>query len=142
WGAGGRALAFAAEAVDVDMVAHDLRDIDRRLLVREGGKADLAAAIDHANRLVDGVGRARALEHVVDALAAVEPAHGRDRVLAPDVDDVVGTELAADVEPVVARAGEDDRMRAERLRDGNAEEPDRAAASDHHPPAPHQPPAF
>src|SRR6516225_5204281 len=130
-GAMGRALAFAADAVDVDVVAHDLGDIDRRLLVREGGEADLAAAVDHAHRLVDGVGRARAFEHVVDALAAVELAYRRDRVLPPDVDDVVGTELAADLEAVVARAGEDDRMRAERLRDGNPEEPDRAGAGDH-----------
>src|SRR5262249_7180455 len=131
FGAVGRALAFAADAVDVDVVAHDLGDIDRRLLVREGGEADLAAAVDHADRLVDAVGRARALEHVVDALAAVEPPHRRDCVLPRDVDDVVGTELAADLEPVVARAGEDDRLRAERLRDGNAEEPDRAGAGDH-----------
>src|SRR5262252_9066231 len=131
FGAMGRALAFAADTIDVDIVAHDLGDIDRRLLVREGGEADLAAAVDHAHRLVDGVGRARALEHIVDTLAAVEPAHRRDRVLPPDVDDVVGTELAADLEPVVARAGEDDRMRAERFRDGNAEQPDRAGAGDH-----------
>src|SRR5499433_3544877 len=88
FGAVGRALAFAADAVDVDVVAHDLGDIDRRRLVREGGEADLAAAVDHAHRLVDGVGCARALEHVVDALAAVKPAHGRDRVLPPDVDHV------------------------------------------------------
>src|SRR5262245_27975554 len=132
FGAVALALAFAADAVDVDVVAHDLGDIDRRLLVREGRKADFAAAVDHAHRLVDGVGRARALEYVVDTLAAVELAHRRDRILAPDVDDVVGTELAADLEAVVARAGEDDRMRAERLRDGNAKEPDRAGAGDHH----------
>src|SRR6516162_7464007 len=130
-GAMGRALAFAADAVDVDVVAHDLGDIDRRLLVREGGEADLAAAVDHAHRLVDGVGRARALEHVVDALAAVELAYRRDRVLPPDVDHVVGTELAADLEAVVARAGEDDGMRAERLCDRDAKEPDRAGAGDH-----------
>src|SRR5215831_3481936 len=132
FGAVGRALAFAADAIDVDVVAHDLGDIDRRLLVREGREADFAAAVDHADCVVDGVGRARALEHVVDALAAVELAYRRDRVLPPDVDDVVGTELAADLEPVVARAGEDDRMRAERLRDGNAKEPDGAGAGDHH----------
>src|SRR5262252_2771750 len=139
FGTMGRALAFAADTVDVDVVAHDLRDIDRRLLVREGGEADLAAAVDHAHRLVDSVGRARALEHIVDALAAVEPAHRRDRVLSPDVDHVVGTELAADLEPVVARAGEDDGMRAERLRDGAAEKPDRAGAGDHHTFARNQP---
>src|SRR5215472_653307 len=122
FGAVSRALAFAADAVDVDVVAHDLGDIDRRLLVREGGEADLAAAVDHARRLVDGVGRARALEHIVDALAAIEPAHRRDRVLPPDVDDVVGTELAADLEPIVARTGEDYGMRAERPCDRDAEE--------------------
>src|SRR6516164_7272384 len=130
-GAVGRALAFAADAVDVDVVAHDLGDIDPRLLVREGGEADLAAAVDHAHGLVDGVGRARAFEHVVDALAAVEPAHRRDRVVSLDVDHVVGTELAADLEPVVARTGEDDGMRAERLCDRDAKEPDRAGAGDH-----------
>src|SRR5262249_36560595 len=65
------------------------------------------------------------------AWAGVGPAHRRDCVLPRDVDDVVGTELAADLEPVVARAGEDDRLRAERLRDGNAEEADRAGAGDH-----------
>src|ERR1700751_2911695 len=84
FGAMGRALAFAADTVHVDVVAHDLRDIDRRILVREGGEADLAAAVDHAHRLVVGVGSARALEHIVDTFAAVEPAHRRNRVLPPD----------------------------------------------------------
>ena len=128
----GRALSFAANAIDVDVVAHDLRDVDRRLLVREGGEADFAAAVDHADRFVDGIGRARALEHIVDTLAAVEPAHRRDCVFPSDVDDVVGTELAADLEPVVARTGEDDGMRAERPCDRDAEEADRAGAGDHH----------
>src|SRR5262252_9899846 len=40
FGAMGRALAFAADTRDVDVVAYDLRDIDRRLLVREGREAD------------------------------------------------------------------------------------------------------
>src|SRR5262249_56010651 len=119
FGAVGRALAFAADAVDVDVVAHDLGDIDRRLLVREGREADLAAAVDHAHRLVDGVGRARALEHVVDALAAVELAYRRDRVLAPDVDDVVGTQLAADLDPLVARPLHTDPTRPQPLPPAN-----------------------
>src|SRR6266480_1518088 len=99
FGAVGRALAFPADAIDVDVVAHDLGDIDRRFLVREGGEADFAAAVDHADRLVDGVGRARALEHVIDALAAVEAAHRRNRILAPHVDDVVGAELSPATRP-------------------------------------------
>src|SRR5215813_4602094 len=32
-GAMGRALAFAADAVDINVVAHDVRNVDRRLLV-------------------------------------------------------------------------------------------------------------
>ncbi len=78
--------------------------------------------------------------HVVDALAAVEPAHRLDRVLLlADVDDVVGAELAPDLESVVARAGEDHRLGAERLGDRDAEQPDRAGAGDHHALARHQP---
>src|SRR5262250_1193407 len=49
-GAVGRALALAADAVEIDVVAHDVGDVDRRLLVRERGEADLAAAVDHADR--------------------------------------------------------------------------------------------
>src|SRR6266545_4819869 len=104
FGAVGCALAFPADAIDVDVVAHDLGDIDRRFLVREGGEADFAAAVDHADRLVDGVGRARALEHVIDALAAVEAAHRRNRILAPHVDDLVFAEAAVGGEAVGAVA--------------------------------------
>ena len=52
---------------------------------------------------------------------------------------MVGAELAPDLEPVVARAGEDDGMGAERLRHRDAEQPDRAGAGDHHALARHQP---
>ena len=75
------ALALAADAVEVDVVAHDMGDVDFGLLAREGGEANLAAAIDHAGRFVDRVRRAGALDHVVDALAAVEPPHRFDRDL-------------------------------------------------------------
>src|SRR4029453_14897240 len=70
-------------------------------------------------------------EPVVRALAAVEAAPRRNRILAPHVDDVVGAELAPDRQPVVACAGEDDGMRAERLGDGDPEKPDRSGAGDH-----------
>src|SRR5229473_2714987 len=116
FGAVGRALALAADAVEIDVVAHDVGDVDRRLLVREGGEADLAAAIDHADRLVDRIGRARAFDHVIDALAAVELLDRLDDVgLFADVDDVVGAELAPDLEAVVAGAREDHRLGTHRL---------------------------
>jgi hypothetical protein len=34
------ALAFAADAEQVDVVAHEGRDVDRHRLAREGGQAD------------------------------------------------------------------------------------------------------
>src|SRR5262245_9066936 len=55
-----RALALAANAVDVDIVTHDMRDIDRHFLVRKGRETDAAAAIDHADRIVDGACCSRA----------------------------------------------------------------------------------
>src|ERR1044072_7774606 len=114
-GAVRRALALAADAEQVDVVAHDVRHIDRCFLMREGGQTYLAAAIDHADRVVHGIRRAGALDDVVDALAAVEPAHGLDRIFVARIDDVIGTELEADFQPVVARAGQDHRRGAERL---------------------------
>ncbi len=131
-GAMGRALALAADAVDVDVVAYDVGDVDRGLLVREGGKADLAAAVDHADRLIHRIGRARAFQHIVDTLAAVEPAHRLDRVFLPHVDHVIGPELAPDLEPIVARPGEEHGMGTHRLRHCHAQQADGARAGDHH----------
>ena len=51
-GAVRRAPAFAADAEDVDVVAHEMREIDHHRLVRERREADAAAAIDHPPRLV------------------------------------------------------------------------------------------
>ncbi len=98
--------------------------------VRERGEADLAAAIDHADRVVHRIRRARALDHIVDALAAVEPAHRFDGILVAHVDDMIGAELAADFQPIVARAGEDHGRGAQRLRHRDAEKTDRARAGD------------
>src|ERR1700733_851564 len=50
FGAMRRALALAADAVEINVVALDVGDVDRRLVVRERGETDLAAAIDHADR--------------------------------------------------------------------------------------------
>ncbi len=52
---------------------------------------------------------------------------------------MVGAELEPDLEAVVARAGEDHRLRAHRLGDRDAEQSDRAGAGHHHALAGHQP---
>src|SRR5829696_4234484 len=91
-GAMRRALALAADTEQIAVVAHDMGDIDRRLLMRESREAYLAAAIDHAERLVDGVRRARAFDHVIDALIVVERAHSRDRIFLARIDDMIRAE--------------------------------------------------
>src|SRR5271168_3735232 len=52
-GAVRRALAFAADAVDVDVVTHDIGDIDLGGFARKCSQTDTAAAIDHARGFVD-----------------------------------------------------------------------------------------
>ena len=51
---------------------------------------------------------------------------------------MIGAEFEADLETIVARAGENDRLRAERLGDGHAQQADRAGAGDDHALAGHQ----
>src|SRR6516165_10199464 len=102
-----RTPALTANAVEVDVVAHDMGDVDCYLLVRKGGQAHLSPPIDHADGIVHGMGRTRTFEHVVDPLAAIEPAHGSDGVLVAHIYNVVGAKLQARPQPVVARARED-----------------------------------
>src|SRR5690242_6270936 len=105
FGAVGRALAFAANAVDVDVVAHDMRDIDRGFAVRKRREAYLATAIDHLDRFIERVRSRRAFEHIIDALAAVEPFDGLDHVtLLADVEYMVGAEIESDLQPIVPGA--------------------------------------
>src|SRR5437879_3190944 len=61
-GAVRRALAFAANAKDVDVVAIKMCQIDRHRLRRERREADPPATIDHTRRIVQRIGRARALD--------------------------------------------------------------------------------
>src|SRR6516162_2612040 len=76
----GGAAAFAANPVDIDVVAHEMRHVDQHGLVREGGEAHLAAAVEHAPGCVDGVGGTRALDDIIDALAAVQSQYGLNRI--------------------------------------------------------------
>jgi hypothetical protein len=98
------AATFAANAIDIDIVLDEVRDIGRHRLVRERGEADLAAAIGHVNGLIDrGLG-ACAFDDIIRADPAGELPYDTDRILLSDVDDAVGTELPADREATVARS--------------------------------------
>src|SRR5438270_6939234 len=66
-GAMGRALALAPNPEYVDVVAHEVGEVDRYGLRGECREADPSATVDHARRLVQRVGRARAFEHVLYA---------------------------------------------------------------------------
>ena len=127
-GAAGGAAAFAANAVDVDVVLHQMRDIHRHRFVRKCGQADLAAAIGHVDGLIDRRLGARAFDDIVRADPAGELLDDLDGVLIVDIDDAVGAEFLADREPPVARSRQDHRACAERFGDRHREQPDRARA--------------
>src|SRR5215472_4744606 len=124
------AFAFAADAIEVNVVAHDMGDVDRRFGVRERRQAHFAAAIDHIDRLVHRVRRAGAFDDIIDAFTAVEPLDRLDDIFIADIDNVIGAELAADLQPIVARAGEDDRLRAQGLRHRYTKKTDRSGTGD------------
>src|SRR5882762_7001032 len=48
-------LAFAANAEHVNVVAHEVRDIDKRRLMRKRREANAPAAVEHARGLVNRV---------------------------------------------------------------------------------------
>src|SRR6185437_16154899 len=91
FGAVGRTLSFTTDAVNINVVADDVSDVDRNFLMRKGGEADAAAAIDHTNRIVDGTGRSRAFDNIVDTFATIKLFHRRNHIrLLADVHNVVG----------------------------------------------------
>src|SRR5271167_4256677 len=58
FGSVGCAPALAPDAVKINVVAHDMSDVDWRLLVRKCRETDFAAAIDHTDGVVNGIWRA------------------------------------------------------------------------------------
>jgi hypothetical protein len=91
----------------------------------------LAAAVEHRRGVVDGVGRARALEHVVARLAAGDSRTASTASSLRHVDDVVGAELR----PILRRLSRvpvriTGWRRAPWPR--HAHQADRARAHDHH----------
>src|SRR6516225_1055626 len=129
----GRALALAANAKHVDVVAHEVGEIDRHRIGGEGRKTDPPAAIDHPCSLVERVRRAGTFEHVLDTLAAGDPLDSFDRVFLVDIDDRVGAEPFADREPALARAGQDHRLRTQRLGDAYPHQTDRSRSGNDDP---------
>ena len=107
-----RALSLAANPKYVDVVAHEVSQIHRHGLSRKRRKANPPAAVDHARRLVQRIGRTRAFEHILHALAAGQAPDCLDRVFVGDIDDFVGTEPLTDLEPSVAGAGQNYRLSA------------------------------
>ncbi len=99
------ALTFAADAEHVDVVSHEVGDIDFGWLARKGCQTDATAAVDHARCFVDSVRRTRTFDDVIDALAAIEPADDGDGILVLRVDDVICAEFEADLQAIVARSG-------------------------------------
>ena len=83
------AATFAANAVDIDVVFHEMSEIRRHRVVRKCGEADFPAAIGHMNGLVDRGFGAGALDHIIGADPAGELLDDVDRVLVGDIDDAV-----------------------------------------------------
>ena len=76
-----RALAFAADAIDIDVVLDEIGEVGGDGIVRECREADFPAAIGHVDRLLDGGLGAGAFDHVIRADAAGELLDDFDRVL-------------------------------------------------------------
>jgi hypothetical protein len=127
----GRTLALAPDAVDINVIAHNVGYIDRHFLMREGGKANAAAAVDHAHGVVDRAGRGRAFDNVVDAPAAIEFLDGRNDIrLLADVDHSIGAKFEADLEAIIACSGKDYRLSAEGFRHRHGHKADWARTRD------------
>jgi enoyl-CoA hydratase/carnithine racemase len=89
-GAAGSAAAFASNSVSVDVVLHEMRDIDRDRIVRKRGEADLAAAVGHVNGLIDRCFGSGALDHIVGAETVSELLDHLNGILVVDIDDAIG----------------------------------------------------
>jgi hypothetical protein len=109
-----------ANAEQIDVVAHDVGDIDRNGLVREC-QANLAAAVEHARCIVHRARRTGTFDHIVGAEPPVSRRTASTGVFLLHVDHVIGAKLSTDLEPIVAGAGQNHRLRAERLRDRDTE---------------------
>jgi hypothetical protein len=64
---------------------------------REGGEADAATTVEHARCLVHGIGGARALQYVIQPLAASDTTYRFDGILVTHVDHVIRAQPATDL---------------------------------------------
>src|SRR6516164_11492907 len=85
----GGAPALAANTEYVNVIAHEISEIDRHRIGGKRGEANSPAAAHHSRSLVESVGRARALEHILHPLAAGNPLDGCNRLLPGHIDDFV-----------------------------------------------------
>src|SRR5262249_49820524 len=72
------------------------------------------------------------LDHIINALTAVEPLDRLHRVFVADIDDMIGPEFAPNRKPVVAGAGKNNGLRPQGLRHRHAEKTDRPGTGDDH----------
>src|SRR5262249_25542133 len=77
--------------------------------------ADAAATLDVFERLLHGGRAAGALEDGIGSLAVGDLANAIGQILLPHVDRKVSAQPYADLQARVARAGQDDALRAEGL---------------------------
>src|SRR5580704_1391218 len=120
-GAMGRAFSLSANAEKINVVAHDVRDIDEAGFVREGSKTDLAATVEHVRSLTDRIRCAGTFDDIVGTGTAGDAPHCLNRIFTAHINDVVGAELPADAQPVVACARQDHGFGAEGFCNGDAE---------------------
>src|SRR5205814_1391322 len=80
----------------------------------------LIASSMRSRALVERIRRARAFEYVLHALAAGQALYRFHRVVAADINDMVGAEFFTKLEASVAGAGQDDGLGAQCLGDADA----------------------
>src|SRR5689334_2506341 len=121
-----RALSFAANAKDVDVVAHNIGKVDRDWLMRKRCQTDAAAAIHHPRRSIQRVRSSGTFQNVLHTLAARQALNCGHGILMIHIDHGVSTEALSHLQTTLARTGEDDRLRTQCLGDADPHQPNRS----------------
>ena len=96
-------LPFASNSVDVDVISHNVWNVDHSPLMRTR-QGRVTPAQEHMRGVVaDGIGGTGTFEHVIDALAIRLAANGGDSIFSSGVDREIGAELAPDSQTAFAR---------------------------------------
>src|SRR5882672_9707249 len=121
-----------ARSVDANVAAHREVHVHLDGTRVPGDHADAPAPLHVLERVLHRGRSARAFQDRVGALAARVLGDARAEILAPHVDDVVGAELPADLEALVARAAQDHALGAHGLAELHGHEPDGPRPEDEH----------